>query len=119
MWQHLSHLGSLPNPAAETHSHYKSRPILAHELEEATYNSNDLHVGSSAERADKQQPPPHCSAHRYAISGSQSSVLPQGVEYKGVGRVEGGGSRDFSLMTYSGEEAGGNSSWNYEQAWTV
>ena len=56
--QHLSQLGSLPDPAADMHSHYQSRPILAHELEEATYDSDDLHVGSIVEWAGKQQPPP-------------------------------------------------------------
>ena len=36
---------------------YQSRPILAHELEEATYDSDDLHVGSIVEWAGNQQPP--------------------------------------------------------------
>ena len=63
MSQHLSQLGSLPNPAADTHSHYQSRPILAHELEEATYDSDDLHVGSIVEWAGKQQPPPRAVVH--------------------------------------------------------
>ena len=58
MSQHLSQLGSLPDPATDTDSHFQSRPILAHELEEATYESNDLHVGSIVEWAGKQQPPP-------------------------------------------------------------
>ena len=87
MLQHWSQLGSLPDPAADTHSHYQSRPILAHELEEATYGSDDLHVGSIVEWAGKQQPPPppRSSAHGYAISRWHSSVLPQGVEYKYCG----------------------------------
>ena len=65
MLQHLSHLGSPPNPSANTHSHRQSRPILAHELEEATYDSDDLNLGSIVEWASKQlpPPPPHGSAH--------------------------------------------------------
>ena len=58
MLQHLSQLGSLPDPAPDTHSHYQSRPILAHEFEEATYDSDDLHVGSIVEWVGKQQPAP-------------------------------------------------------------
>ena len=48
-------------PAADTHSHYQSRPIIAHEWEEAICDFDDLHVlhvGSIVERAGKQQPPP-------------------------------------------------------------
>ena len=58
MSQHFPRLGSLPHPTADTHSHYQSRPILAPELEEATYDSDDLHVGSIVEWAGKRQPPP-------------------------------------------------------------
>ena len=67
MSQYLSRLGFLPDPVADTHSHHRSRPILAHESEEATYDSDDLHVRSIVEWAGKQQPPPpRSSAHRYA-----------------------------------------------------
>ena len=75
MLQHLSERGSLPDPSVDTHSHYQSRPILVHELEEATYDSHDLNLGSIVEWA---------------------SVLPQGVEYKAANGAAGGNSRDIS-----------------------
>ena len=46
MSQHLTELGSLPNPAADDHSRYQSRPTLSHELREATYESDDLSLGA-------------------------------------------------------------------------
>ena len=52
-------------------------------------------------------PPPHpvCgSAHRYAISGSHSSVLPQGLEYKAAGRVERAVPRISTLRLIPGEK---------------
>ena len=58
MSQYLSRLGSVPDPSADTHSHYHSRPTLTHELEEATYDSDDLSLGSIVEWAGKRQPPP-------------------------------------------------------------
>ena len=58
MSQLLSQLGSLPYPSADTNSHYQPCPILAHGLEEATYDSNDLHVGPIVEWAGKRHPPP-------------------------------------------------------------
>ena len=94
MLQRLSQLRSVPDPSADTHCHYQSRPILAHELEEATYNSDDLDFWSIVEWARKQQPPPpRGRAHRYEISRAHSSVL---LEYKVERRVEGRDSRDLS-----------------------
>ena len=58
MSQHLSRLGSLPDSAPDTHSYCHTRPILAHELEEANYDFRDLHVGSIVEWAAKHHPPP-------------------------------------------------------------
>ena len=80
--QHLSELGYLPYPAADTHSRYRSRPILARELEEATYDSDGIHVGSIVEVAGKRQlphPPASicyrqialkCNATRGGVQGS-------------------------------------------------
>ena len=42
--------------------------------------------------------------HPYVLSGSHSRVLPQGVEYKAVGRVEGGDSKDLALRLIPGEK---------------
>ena len=62
MSQHLSGLGSLRDSAADPHSHYQSCPILAHELEEVTYDFDDLHQGSIVEWAGKRHPPPPCTS---------------------------------------------------------
>ena len=50
------------------------------------------------------KPPPPSSAYQYAISGSHSSVLPQGAEYKVVGRAQGGNSKDLALRVIPGEK---------------
>ena len=57
MSQHLSRLGSLPDPSANTHSNYQSPPILAHELQKATCDSDDLNLGSIVEWAGNRPPP--------------------------------------------------------------
>ena len=56
MLQHVCQLGYLPNPSADTHSHHLSRPILADELEEVTYDCIDLNLGSIVEWARDLQP---------------------------------------------------------------
>ena len=58
MSQHLSELGSLPDSSPDTHFHYQPDPILAHELEEVTYNCDDLSLESIVEWAGKQNPTP-------------------------------------------------------------
>ena len=58
MLQHLSQLGALRDHAADTYLHYQFSLVLAHELEEATYDFDDLHVGSIVEWAGQQHPPP-------------------------------------------------------------
>ena len=58
MLHHLSRLGSTPNPSVATHFHYQLHPILAHELEEATYEFDVLSLRSIVEWLAKQPPPP-------------------------------------------------------------
>ena len=53
MLQHLSQLGSLPDSAADTHSHYQSRPIYRRPTTPMTSM-----WGSIVEWAGKQHPPP-------------------------------------------------------------
>ena len=63
MSQHLSQIGSLPDLAADTHSHYQSPAIVTVELEEATYDSDDCYVGSILQWAGKQQQPSPLVVH--------------------------------------------------------
>ena len=53
MSQHLSQLGYVP--ASGDTPQYQSRRMLAHELEEAPYDSDDLKLGSIEEWAGKQR----------------------------------------------------------------
>ena len=58
MRQHLSELGSLSDPSADTHSQYRPCPILDHGLEEAASDSDDLDLRSIVEWAGNPQTHP-------------------------------------------------------------
>ena len=55
----LSQLGSLPDPSADPHSNYQLHPIPAHELEEATFDCNDLNCGIGAQPTTPPPAVPH------------------------------------------------------------